>query len=171
MKLKDAFDEFKAVAFKIGSEEYAFHIEQVISIEKPQPITAVPGMPEHVLGIINLRGNITPIINLSSIFFSGSSSPNSLSQRYIVVKYSEKPIGLVVDEATDVLDIPVDTIQKDTLSDQHSNPYLIGISNLGKRLLILIDVNQLLSSLSPMLHDFSENKILGSVEHETQYSN
>lgn len=172
MDLKDAFDEFKAVAFKIGSEEFAFYVKQVLSIEKTQRVTVVPAMPKHVLGVINLRGTITPVINLSTLLFSeAESNPHEYSsQRYIVVKYEDKPFALVVDEATDVLDIPHDSIQTNTVTDQNIPSYLTGISKLENRLLTLLDVDQLLISEASALKPETINHSLGSEEHEIQHS-
>ncbi len=172
MDLKDAFDTFKAVVFKIGSEEFAFHVEQVLSIEKTQRVTVVPAMPKHVLGVINLRGTITPVINLSTLLFSDLDlNPHDYQlDKYIVVKYDKKPFALVVDEATDVLDIPHDSIQTNTLTDKKGPSYLSGISKLENRLTTLIDANQLLLSMASILEHESDDHYVGSEENEIQHS-
>jgi purine-binding chemotaxis protein CheW len=172
MNMKDAFDEFKAVAFRIGSEEFAFHVEQVLSIEKTQRVTVVPAMPKHVLGVINLRGTITPVINLSTLLYSDSEliAHEYSLQRYIVVRFEKKPFALVVDEATDVLDIPHDSIQTNTINDKNIPSYLSGISKLENRLITIINVDQLLISEASALKHETINHPIGSEENEIQHS-
>ncbi|XXM73190.1 chemotaxis protein CheW [Lysinibacillus sphaericus] len=168
--MKEESEEFKVVAFKVGNEEYACHISQILSIERTQTVTALPGMPNFFQGIINLRESITPIIDLRILLNSKSPSLETDLQRYIVVKIADKPIALIVDEATDVLDIPLDTIHKDTIANEASIPYLLGISNLGDRMIILLDVDQLLVPFE-LNENILENNRAGSEGFEIQYSN
>ncbi|MEI2665683.1 chemotaxis protein CheW [Rossellomorea sp. LJF3] len=168
--MKDESEEFKVVAFRIGNEEYACQISQIISIERTQTVTALPGMPDYFHGIINLRGSLTPIIDLRTLLNTGSSPLQTDFQRYIVVKIADKPVGLIVDEATDVLDIPLDSIQRDTIVNAANIPYLLGILHLGNRIIILLDVTQLLLIPTNLTEHLSIKKPSGSEEHEIQYS-
>jgi purine-binding chemotaxis protein CheW len=138
---------FKAVIFRMGAEEFGLHIDQVLSIERMQPITAVPKMSEHVKGVINLRGVVTPIVDFRKALLQREVQENE-STRIIIVSIDGNPIGLVVDAATDVIDIPSDSIQKPTLVEDHEVPFLLGIAKLHDRILILIDINNLLQDIT-----------------------
>ncbi|MDA5111025.1 chemotaxis protein CheW [Brevibacillus thermoruber] len=137
---------FKAVIFRVGDEEYGLHIDHVLSIERMQPVTTVPKMPEYVKGVIHLRGIVTPIIELRKALLQSDVEEND-DTRIIAVKVDGQPIGLVVDEATDVIDIPLDSIQK--LNYGHYDvSFLLGVAKLNDRLLVLIDINNLLRNIT-----------------------
>ncbi|WP_233522926.1 chemotaxis protein CheW [Peribacillus saganii] len=62
----------KIIAFRIGNEEFGLHIDQVFSIEQMQEVTPIPNMPEHVVGVIDLRGIVTPVIDLRKVLAKSS---------------------------------------------------------------------------------------------------
>lgn len=88
----------------IGDEEYGISVEEVQSIEKIQHITRVPGVKEYVKGVINLRGVITPIIDLRTRFNLQEQLNHELT-RIIMVRLNDVEAGLIVDAANDVVDI------------------------------------------------------------------
>ncbi|WP_456276580.1 chemotaxis protein CheW [Bacillus sp. AK128] len=137
-------EHIKVVVFRLGQEEFGLPIKDVVSIEKLQPITAVPKTANYVRGITTIRGIVTLLIDLRQVM--DVSSVDTDNSRIIVVKNEEQFLGLVVDYATDVLDLPVDTVKQSTLSTNHPN-YLTGISKLNERLLFLIDTHSLLENL------------------------
>ncbi|MFK9090552.1 chemotaxis protein CheW [Bacillus salipaludis] len=134
---------FKALIFKVGEEEYGVHITQVVSIERMQAITPYPNRPPHVLGVTTIREVVTPIVDVRTALTGESLKPTD-DMRIIVVQTSDHAIGLVVDAATDVLDIAKDTIQHSNLIEEKEVSYLLGISKLGNRLIILLDIEKLL---------------------------
>lgn len=89
-------DMLKIVAFKIGNEEYGFDINQVQSIERIQPITRVPNAPAFVKGVMNLRGNVTPIIDLSKKL-NLVETQFTESTRIIMTRLEEIELGWIVD--------------------------------------------------------------------------
>ncbi|MGJ7909831.1 chemotaxis protein CheW [Neobacillus sp. LXY-1] len=136
--------DFKALVFKIGQEEYAVHINQVISIERMQEMTPYPNRLPHVVGVATIREVVTPIVDLRAAL-TGIKTDLLDEARIIVVQVEGNEVGLIVDAATDVLDIPSETVQHPNLLETRDVSYLIGISKLADRLLILLDINKLLN--------------------------
>ncbi|MDX8362231.1 chemotaxis protein CheW [Cytobacillus sp. IB215316] len=137
--------EQKVIVFQLEDEEYGIPVDQVRSIEKVQHITRVPGTSEDVKGVINLRGVVTPIIDLRNRF--GLMTTNySDSTRIIIVAIEDVEVGLIVDSANDVIDIPDDSIEPPPeVVGVIKAEYLKGISKVGNRLLILLDLSEVLN--------------------------
>jgi purine-binding chemotaxis protein CheW len=140
---KTAIQDFKVLIFKIGQEEYGVHINQVVSIERMQAITPYPNRPPHVLGVTTVREIVTPVVDLRAAL-TGQSLEASDVTRMIIVQVYDKEIGLVVDAATDVMDITPESIQYPKLFEAKNVSYLKGISKLDNRLIILLDIEKLL---------------------------
>ncbi len=136
-------EDLKVVVFRVGAEEYAINIQDVVSIEKLQPLTAIPKSPEHVSGMINIRDVVTPVIDLR-IALGQSKHDDQEMNRIILIRIDDKPVGLVVDAATDVIDIPEETIQLPKLIGAELPTSLKGVSKLAERLLIILDIQSLL---------------------------
>ncbi|MFZ3591663.1 chemotaxis protein CheW [Bacillus sp. DJP31] len=137
-------DHLKAVVFKIGDEEYGLAIDQVVSIEMMQHITSVPKTPEYVRGITTIRGLVTPVIDLRRVM--NANSLDNENSRLIIVKVEDQTMGLVVDSATDVLDIPSESIQQANFYTTETD-YLIGVYKLNNRLILLLHTELLLGNL------------------------
>jgi purine-binding chemotaxis protein CheW len=133
-------EEIQVVAFRLGHEEYAVDILYVQEIIRLLNITRVPRSSEHIEGVINLRGNIIPIVNLYSRF-DLQSTDNQDDKRIIVFKFDEVQVGIIVDEVSEVLRIKANDIEPaakvyGTLEADH----IIGIAKVDERLLILLDL-------------------------------
>ncbi|WP_251554545.1 chemotaxis protein CheW [Neobacillus muris] len=135
--------DYKMLIFKVGQEEYGVNINQVVSIERMQPITSYPKRAPHVLGVTTVRDVVTPVVDLRAALTGVELQPTD-DTRIVIVQVENKTVGLVVDAATDVLNIPADTIQQPNLLQTREISYLIGISKLGERLLILLEIEKLL---------------------------
>jgi purine-binding chemotaxis protein CheW len=143
MKEQIKFQDNKSLIFKVGQEEYGIHISQVISIERMQNISSYSNMPPHVLGVTSIRNVVTPVVNMREALTGESLQPTD-AMGIIIVQVAEKVIGLVVDAATDVLDLVPDTIQHPNLLETKVVSYLKGISKLDNRLIFLLDIEKLL---------------------------
>jgi purine-binding chemotaxis protein CheW len=143
MENQDKVQDLKTLIFKVSQEEYGVHISQVVSIERMQSITPYPNRPPHVLGVTSIRNVALPVVDLRAALTGESITP-TVATRIIIVQTYEQAIGLVVDAATDVLDIPPDTIQHPNLLETKDVSYLKGVSKLDHRLLILLDIEKLL---------------------------
>ncbi|MEH7382545.1 chemotaxis protein CheW [Bacillus sp. JJ1533] len=135
----------KVIVFSLQDEEYGIPVSQVRSIEKVQHITRVPRTAPFVKGVINLRGVVTPIIDLRTRFGMAESAYTD-STRIIIVGTEDAEVGLIVDTANDVMDILVDTIEPPPeIVGGVEVEYLEGVAKLEKRLLILLNLEKVLN--------------------------
>lgn len=136
----------KAVIFQLKDEEYGVDVQQVHLIERMNHITRVPKMPTFVKGVINLRGIVTPVIDLRERF-SIETTKYTDSTRIIIVQVEDKEVGLIVDAANDVIDIPSDQVeQPPEVVGRIESDYIRGVAKLDERLLILLNLNKVLNS-------------------------
>src|SRR5688500_18778175 len=96
--------QMKMIVFQLNHEEYGISVDKVRSIEKIQVITRVPGTKPFVKGVINLRGIVTPVIDLRTRF-DMQQKPFSDSSRIIVAALDQYEVGLIVDAANDAIDL------------------------------------------------------------------
>ncbi|WP_153123984.1 chemotaxis protein CheW [Peribacillus tepidiphilus] len=137
--------DIKVIVFQLKGKEYAIPVNQVRSIEKVQHITRVPKTAPYVKGVINLRGVVTPIIDLRSRF-ELEECEYSESTRIIIVALNDMEVGLIVDAANDVIDIPSQNIepQPEVVGTVEAD-YINGVAKIDKRLLILINLEKVLN--------------------------
>ncbi|MFC9596867.1 chemotaxis protein CheW [Peribacillus butanolivorans] len=145
MSTTNLVQDMKVIVFQIKDKEYAIPVDKVSGIEKLLHITRVPKAVQLVKGVINLRGVITPIIDLRVRFGLEELEYND-STRIIVVILDDMEVGLIVDSANDVLDIPVDSIEPQPEVVGHSaSEYISGVAKIEKRLLVLFNLEKALS--------------------------
>ena len=134
----------KVIAFQLGDNEYALPIHQVQSIERLMPITRVPKTVPFIKGVINLRGVVTPIIDLRTRFGLPEKEFDD-GTRIIVATLNETEVGLIVDGANDVLDISEEIIEpQPEMVGEIEADYITGVAKLEKRLLILLSLEKIL---------------------------
>ncbi|UQD51726.1 chemotaxis protein CheW [Bacillus methanolicus] len=139
-------DDIKVIVFQLMVKEYAIPVSQVQSIEKVPPITRVPGTSSFVKGVINLRGVVTPIIDLRKRFGFPEVSYHE-NTRVIIVSMEDIEVGLIVDAANDVIDIPANSIEPPPeVVGGLDEDYIKGVAKIDKRLLILLDLGRVLKS-------------------------
>ncbi len=137
-------DILQLVTFKLGDEEYGIDILKVQEINRMTEITAMPKSPFSVEGVINLRGKVIPVVNLRKKF--GLSMKEIDFQSRIIVVDSESTVGLIVDSVSEVLRISSDTIEPPPpITGGTGSEYIMGIGKLKDRLIILLDIDKLLS--------------------------
>jgi purine-binding chemotaxis protein CheW len=138
--------EKKVIVFQLKDEEFAVSVQQIGSIERIQTITRVPNTANFVKGVINLRGVVTPIIDLRSRLGIEATDFNE-STRIIIVNLDEIDVGLIVDAANDVIDIPIDSIEPaPEVIGAVNDDYIEGVAKLDNRLLILLDLKKVLTN-------------------------
>ncbi len=136
--------EYQVVAFKLGQEEYAVDVLNVQEIERLLRITRVPRTQDYIEGVINLRGNIVPVMNLHKRFALESHGDDE-EKRIIVFQFDYMQVGIIVDEVSEVLRLNVNDIEETT--DVYSNlkmEHIKGIAKINDRLLILLDLLKIL---------------------------
>ncbi|TQR20941.1 chemotaxis protein CheW [Psychrobacillus vulpis] len=137
----------KVVVFQLADKEYVIPVSQVQGIEKLIHITRVPKTPSYVKGVINLRGVVTPIIDLKNRFGLGESVLNE-SSRIIIITLEDMHVGVIVDSANDVLDIPMDAIEpQPEVVGGLEQDFIAGVAKLDSRLLILLHLNLVLNPI------------------------
>jgi len=136
--------ENKIIIYRLEGEEYAVSVRHVGSIEKVLPITRVPNTPDFVKGVINLRGIVTPVIDLKERFYEKETAFTE-ETRIIIVNMDDITVGLIVDSANDVIDIEQDQIEPppDAIGSIVVD-YINGVIKIDNRLLILLDLPKVL---------------------------
>ncbi|HLR72137.1 MAG TPA: chemotaxis protein CheW [Pseudogracilibacillus sp.] len=136
--------ENKIIVCQLEKEEYAITVDHVGSIERILPITRVPSTPKFVKGVINLRGVVTPVIDLKERFYQ-KETKFTPQTRIIIVNVDDFTVGIIVDSANDVIDINHEQIEPapETVGVAVVD-YIRGVIKLEKRLLILLDLHKVL---------------------------
>ncbi|MGM0846076.1 MAG: chemotaxis protein CheW [Bacillota bacterium] len=135
----------KAVIFHSGKEEYSIPVGHVISIEKPENITSIPQLPQYVLGITKVRGELVPVIDFANILYGSKES--TTDKKLIVLKSEILSLGIIVHEAKEILDIPEGALTQMGLMAYSRTKYFSGVINLEDRLITMIDPDILVESL------------------------
>lgn len=133
----------QVVVFRLGNEEFATFIHQVQEIIRSLSITPLPKVPYFVEGIVNLRGNILPVISLRKKF-DLEALDSSKDTRIIVVNIDGGMIGMIVDCVTEVLRISKSSIEgAPPLISSVDAECIHGVVNIGKRLIIILDLKRI----------------------------
>jgi len=132
----------QVVVFRLGDEQFAVETAKVQSINDNMGITKVPKSPEHIKGLINLRGNIISLldINLLLDIERSESSQNNI----IILEMEDELVGITVDQVDEVLDIDESIIEK--MESDRKKSFLKGVINFKDRIVTLIDIDKLLSN-------------------------
>lgn len=137
----------KVVVFQLLDKEYVIPVNQVKAIEKLIHITRVPKTPSYVKGVINLRGVVIPIIDLKNRFGLAESEINDNS-RIIIISLEDMEVGVIVDSANDVLDIPMDAIEpQPEVVGGLEQDFINGVAKIDRRLLILLHLDLVLNPI------------------------
>jgi purine-binding chemotaxis protein CheW len=138
-------EEKQLVVFNLCEESYAIDINMVREIIQMQSITQVPGTPHSLEGVINLRGAVIPVVDLRKKFKLSKANRNK-DTRIVVVNCKGQDVGVIVDSVAEVLRIPLDSLEPSSsvFNDEHLE-HVQGIVKLENRLVILLDMNQVLS--------------------------
>ncbi|MGM9966815.1 chemotaxis protein CheW [Rummeliibacillus sp. POC4] len=140
-------ESVKVIIFQLGDKEYAIPVSQVQGIEKTMHITRVPKTPRYVKGVINLRGVVTPIIDLRDRF-NVKSSVEDDNTRIIIITLDDMEVGFIVDAANDVMDIPTSSIEpQPEVVGSYEEEFISGVAKVEKRLLILLNLEKVLNTL------------------------
>ena len=139
-------DLLQLAIFQLAGEEFGVDIMQVQEIIRMPTITRIPQSPGYVEGIINLRGKIIVVINLDTRFSMNSKDLDDNS-RIIVVEIGETVVGMIVDSVSEVIRLPMKNVEPapEMVSTKIHADYLKGVGKIDERLLILLDLEKVLS--------------------------
>jgi len=137
--------EEQLVTFSLGSEEFGVDIINVQEIIRVPPITRVPKAPTYIEGVINLRGNVIPVISLRTRFGMSLVEETDLS-RIIVLQVQTKIFGIRVDVVTEVLHLDRESVEPPPpIAVGMDYQCIRGVGKLGERLIILLELDQIMS--------------------------
>ncbi|MFA6596733.1 MAG: chemotaxis protein CheW [Ignavibacteriaceae bacterium] len=143
---KETMELLQLVSFFIGDEEFGVDILYVQEINRMSQVTKVPNAPDFVNGVINLRGRVIPVIDLRLKFGMPKKEPDK-NTRIIVMEVSGKTVGFIVDSVNEVLRISKDVTEPPPeLAMGINSEYIKSVGKLEDRLLILIDLEKILST-------------------------
>ena len=146
-KIELTGDEEQLVSFLLGKETFGVKVTQVREIGKVQDITKVPRMPDFIEGVMNLRGQITTVIDLKKRFAIAEDANGRTAQsRIIVAEIGDTQLGIIVDAVEDVMRVPRQSISPPprTLSTGMDTSFLTGICKLPNKLIMLLDLNKII---------------------------
>ncbi|MEI5638217.1 MULTISPECIES: chemotaxis protein CheW [unclassified Pseudoalteromonas] len=145
-KNADSNDEvLQWVTYKLEEETYGINVMQVQEVLRYTEIAPVPGAPSYVLGIINLRGNVVTVIDTRARFGLPSAEVTDNS-RIVIIEAEKQVIGILVDSVAEVVYLKSSEIDSaPNIGTEESAKFIQGVSNREGELLILVDLNKLLS--------------------------
>jgi len=133
------------VTFHVGNEEFGVEILDVREINRLMDITRVPHAPDFVEGVINLRGQVIPVVDLRKRFGLEAGSRDK-DARIVVVELTDKVVGFLVDSVSEVLRVAGSTVEPPpAMVAGIESEYIEGVVKLEDRLLILLDLQKLLT--------------------------
>jgi len=140
-----AQEQMQCVTFMLEDESYGINVMQVQEVLRETEVAPVPGSPDYVMGIINLRGTVVSVINARTRFRLPEKVSTDLT-RIIVIEVEQQTIGILVDSVAEVVDINLAEIETPpNVGNDETSRYIDGIVSRNDKLLILVDLNKLLS--------------------------
>ena len=134
------------LTFRLDREEYGIDILKVQEIRGYEPPTRIANAPSFLKGVINLRGTIVPIVDMR-LKFACASANYDTSTVVIILNLRQRIVGVVVDSVSDVMEIPAENVRPapdiDSVIDSSA---VVGLGSFGERMLILLDIEHLMSS-------------------------
>jgi purine-binding chemotaxis protein CheW len=156
--------EYQLVVFTLGAEEFGVDISQVREIVRLVQITYLPKAPSFIEGVVNLRGQVLAVIDLSKRL-GVSSKQRGDNTRIIVVEVGEITVGMLVDSVSEVLRLPSEFVEEvpSLVETEVPEHYIRGVGKLKDRLLVLLDLNKI---LTPEEFQHVERHVKGSLVKE-----
>jgi purine-binding chemotaxis protein CheW len=141
----DNADVLQIITFKVGKEEFSVSIHKVQEIIRVSDITKIPNSPAVMDGVINLRGKVIAVID-SRKRFGLPVAERTSATRVIVVNSGTKTVGLIVDSVTEVLQLPMNTVEPPPeIIGGIDSDYIDGVGKYDDRLVILLDLDKVLT--------------------------
>lgn len=138
--------QVQIVTFRVGPEEFGLDVFSVLEVLRHQPVTPVPRAPAFVEGVIDVRSVLVPVVDLRRRFEIPNSSVDAYT-RIVVVEYHGDRLGLTVDSVSEVMRVPETAISEPPAYVRGlAAEYLRGMVRLDNRLVVLLDIERILSS-------------------------
>ncbi|HZW21530.1 MAG TPA: chemotaxis protein CheW [Noviherbaspirillum sp.] len=141
------------LAFTLGKEEYGIHILKVQELRGYEEPTRIANAPDFIKGVVNLRGIIVPIVDMRIKFNLGTPTYDQFTV-VIILNINGRVVGMVVDSVSDVITLNADQVKPaPEMGTALNTDYLIGLGTVDQRMLILVDIDRLMSSAEMGLID------------------
>lgn len=139
-------EQMQCVTFTLEDEIYGINVMQVQEVLREIEVAPLPGAPHYVIGIINLRGNVVSVVDARIRFGLPARDSTDLT-RIIVIEVQQHIIGILVDSVTEVVDINRSEVETaPNVGTDETSKYINGVVTRGEKLLILVDLDKLLST-------------------------
>lgn len=167
--LDSGTNELEAILFELGNECFAINVLKTREIITPMPITSIPNAPKHVEGVIHLRGEIIPVLDLAAIVNQGDSSDTG-NDKFIITELNRMKIAFRVHRVKRIIRLSWDQIEKPSELATGNQPYATGIVKLDDdSLAIFLDIEKIVVEINPELGGNSESiKSLGPRERSSK---
>ncbi len=148
MEDKRIVSDMQLVVFRLGNEEFGADISQVREIIKAGEITSIPQAPPYVHGVINLRGQVTTVVNLRRRLGMPDKTAD-VNSRIVVAEVDHSTVGMMVDSVTEVKYISGEQVEPfgNGLAGSEMQGYILGVCKLKDHLLILVDLKKTLEGI------------------------
>ncbi len=134
----------KFTIFRVSGEIFGIAIERVVEIIRPQRVFSIPGLPDFLSGVMNVRGSVIPLIDLRRRF---GSVPSGKKERIIVTRFGREKIGFLVDEIREILALSAEEITNPpALFRGFRTEYINGLGRKADAIIILLNIDNLLTS-------------------------
>ena len=135
------------LTFRLDQEEYGIDILKVQEIRGYEPPTRIAHAPEFIKGVVNLRGTIVPIVDMRLKFNCSKAEYNSFTV-VIILNLHRRVVGIVVDSVSDVMELAADNVRSaPDIESAIDSSCIVGLGSVGERMLILLDIEKLMSSV------------------------
>ncbi len=148
------------LSFTLGGEEFALDVQNVIKILQMQQFTKIPQSPDYLKGIINIRGNVIPVVDTYYKF--GFDSPDNEANSVIIIlsipiRGEESNVGIMVDKANEVFEAETDSIRDyPSLAEKYNSNFIAGVYKKQEKFILILDIAKVFSS-----EDIAELKKIG----------
>jgi purine-binding chemotaxis protein CheW len=133
------------LAFTLGREEYGIDILRVQEIRGYEPVTRIANAPDFIKGVVNLRGTIIPVVDMRIKFKLGTPTYDQFTV-VIILNIAGRVVGIVVDSVSDVTTLSPEQVRSaPEIGTALDTEYLIGLGTIDERMLILVDIDKLMS--------------------------
>jgi len=146
-ELKSKARKMQLVIFRLRDEEFGVEISSVLEISRVLDITHIPEAPGFIEGVINLRGKVLAVIALAKQFGLQEEKELPKTARIVIIEVHNISLGLIVDEVPEVIKISEEDIEPtpEIIQSEVNRHYIKGVAKLDQRLIILLDLNNVLS--------------------------
>jgi purine-binding chemotaxis protein CheW len=141
---KETNGELQIVNFTVDEVNYGVPVEQVREVRDMQAVTRVPGAPEYVEGVTNLRGQIITVIDLRKRL--GLADGNSSNEKIMIIDLEKSAVGVVVDTVTEVTTIKETDIQRNLEVTAQLGDFILGVGKQSDRLSLILDISKIIKS-------------------------